>query len=392
MKKREFMFLPIFLAMLIPQCVSASSAAGISPSYIEIPFFPYHEETISFKTLGYARINFEMNCPFIHINNETLNDEDGVGSFTATLKLPEKIDAEPGQYNCGFKMHRINEQNAPQGIGAFAEVEARIEILIPVKGLYATMSIAAQNANKGEPVFFKLNIKNMGEADLNGLTAAINIQDINNNSRETIYTREFNAPKFQEVEVWKRLETENYEPAKYKAKASLYYSGPKPAYAETEFLVGKLFVKYVGMDANATEGKINPIKVNVESWWGNPIENVRAEIKIYDTNNTLRGEFRTESADLQPWQKATLHGYWDANGLEAGAYGAELTLLYKGGETKEKVKLALQKQPKEGEDGKAFEAIKETLTSPIFLALLVLILIINVSIWLIKQKKQGRRQ
>jgi hypothetical protein len=170
----------------------------------------------------------------------------------------------------------------------------------------------------------------------------------------------------------------------------MIYGGENPAYSETSFLIGKLFVKFLGMNLNATENKINPFSVDVESWWGDPIENVRAEISLFNASGSFKGNFRTESADLSPWQKATLQGYWDANGIEAGNYDANVTLMYKGGETSEIVKVVLQKQPEELKKNMSFDKIIEVLASPAFLIILVLILAINVGVWMFKQKKQKK--
>lgn len=393
MEKRHFIVFCLFLAALfaIPYC-AAASMAGVSPSRIDIPFFPYAEQRIEFRTMGYDMADFEFKCPYVNAVNETVYDEDGVRTFSVNIKLPEKIEAEPGEYDCSFLLHRPTNPNAPAGVSASAEISVILIVHIPVKGKYAIINLNANNVNKGEPVFFKVDVQNLGDTTLNELSAIIDVMDIDGNIKETLHTTSSDVPPFKSVELWKRMETTNYEPAKYKAKATLFYGGEKPATAETEFLIGKLFVAYNGIELNATAGKINPVKINVESWWGNPIENVKAEVKIYDANQTYRSEFRTESVDLAPWQKASLQGYWDANGIEAGEYNANLTLLYKGGETKEKIKITVQKEPETEKESIGFKKLAEIVASPVFLALLILILIINVSMWLIKQKNQKREK
>lgn len=392
MEKGYFIiFCLFFIPFVTMPCCSAAAMAGISPSRIDVSFFPYTEQRINFQIAGYDAIEFEFKCPYVHPINETLNDEDGVSSFSVMLSLPEKIDAEPGEYNCNFILHRPANPDMPQGVSAAAEVGAVIAVHIPVKGRYASISLEAQNANKGEPVYFKVSVNNLGDTVLTGLSAVIDVMDNDGNIKETLHTGTGDAPPFGGVELWKKMETTDYEPARYKAKAVLLYGGENPATAETEFLIGKLFVKYTGMEMNATAGRINPLKVNVESWWGNPIENVRAEFRVFDKNNSYAGEFKTESADLPPWKKASLQGYWDTTGLEAGEYNANLTIRYKGGETMENVALVLQKEQESNEGGRMFEKISSVIASPVFIALLVIILIINISIWVIKQKKQRKK-
>ncbi|MDD4878377.1 MAG: hypothetical protein PHO02_05075 [Candidatus Nanoarchaeia archaeon] len=382
----------VFSIIFIPSGAYAGSAAGVSPSTINIPFFPLYEGYVTFRPIGYEAIDFEMKCPYVHVRNETLYDEDGVNSFTVDIKLPQKIDAIPGKYDCGFIMHKAKDINAPPGVAAKAEVKASINILIPVEGKYATITLSADNVNKGEPVYFKVSASNLGDTPLYALNAVIDVMDIDGNIKETLYTTQSDVQPFSSTEMWKKMDTEDFEPARYNAKAVMAYGGEKPAYAETSFLIGKLFVKFLGIQMNATEGKINPVTVDVESWWGDPIENVRAEISIYNASGVLKGEFRTESTDLSPWQKATLRGYWDANGIEAGNYDANVTLRYKGGETSEIVKVKLNSLPEEKKKSDAFGKIAGVIASPVFLILLVLILVINISVWLIKQKKQKKEE
>ena len=388
--KRSIIVLITILAILPAMCL----AAGVSPGKAVINFFPNAMQTIEYTISGYGEFHITNKaCEFLKFNNDTNKLETGTIRFSVTLMLPNKM--EPGVHDCGFliKQGKLNENINPStggSMGAISQVGAVIKINVPVKGKYATISLSADNANKGEPVYFKVGVNNLGDTPLKDLSAVIDVTDIDGNIMETIHTTSGDAEPFSGVELWKRMETTDYEPARYNARALLAYGGEKPAYAETTFLIGKLFVKFLNFQTNATAGKINPVNVDVESWWGDTIENVRAEISMFNASGVFKGNFRTESVDLQPWQKATLQGYWDTNGLEAGNYTANITLKYKGGETNENVKVMLQKQPEEEKTNESFEKIKGMLINPIFLAVIVIILVINVSVWIIKQKKQKK--
>lgn len=370
----------------------ASSAAGISPSFVEIPFFPGYEQRMDFRITGYHAIELKFNCPYVHPVNETINDEPGMeSSFSLDIKLPDKIDALPGIYDCGFAVHRWRDPNMPPGVAAQAEVAGILNIRIPEKGRYALLTIEANNANKDEPIYFHATIKNIGEEDLRGINVKIEVMDIENKTKEVLWTESKDVPRYSTVDLWKRMETTNYEPAKYKARATVSYGGPMPAVAETEFLIGKLFVNFVSMQINATAGKINPAVVNVESWWGNPIENVHAEVRMFNDSGIPAGDFKTDSIELSAWQKASVKGYWDATDIEPGNYTANITLKYKGGETYANAKIVLKEPEKKTIAANAIEKAKEVLTSPMFIALLVIILVINVSIWLLKGRRDKKR-
>ncbi len=383
----------LIFCIMVLVCSQMVFSAGVSPGKTTINFFPNEKISIEYTISGYPAGFYlsDVGCDFVSFNNDTQKSSTGEIKFSVTLNFPEKM--EPGTHSCGFmvkhgELSRDLPPYAGGGVGALAEVGAVILVNVPAKGKYAEISFEANNANQGEPVYFKVAVSNLGEIDLYGLSAVIDVMDIEGNVKETIHTTTADAPRFGTAELWKRMETTNYESARYKAKAVLLYGGEKPAEAETEFLIGKLFVNFLGINTEASSGRINPVTVDVESWWGNPIENVRAEVSVYNQSNVFKGDFRTESTDLAPWQKATLQGYWDASGLEPGNYTAEIALKYKGGETKAEAMLVLNEAGAiEEKEEQGFDKIKEVLTSPIFLAILVLILIINVGVWLLKQRK-----
>ncbi|HII15976.1 MAG TPA: hypothetical protein HA362_06715 [Nanoarchaeota archaeon] len=368
-----------------------ASAAGISPGKITLNFFPETSQTIEYRITGYddfAITNKE--CSFLEYNNDSEWLETGETRFTVTIRFPKTLP--PGANNCGFMvMHGATDPEAPEtarrGIGAVSQVGAVIQINVPLKGKYARISLHAENANKGEPVYFQIKAENLGEYDLNSLNARIEVADIEGKIIQRLVTEPFSIPKFGAAEVWKKMETTNFVPAKYKATAIVDYSGAGPAVAETAFLVGKMFVDFLGFEANATSGRINPITANIESWWGNPVENVYAEFKMQNGSGKYAGEFKTESADLEPWQKASLLGYWDATGLEPGNYTAGITLKYKGGKTETNGTIILH-SPAEAKTEFPFSKAKDILSSPIFIIVLMLILLANILVWFMQ--KQGK--
>lgn len=384
---------PMTLLLILLACAQTAAAAGVSPGKSSINFFPNEKIDLIYTISGYPSGFYlgDFGCDFVAYNNDAKETETGETRFSVTVALPEKM--EPGVHSCGFmvKQGELNPDMPPYagGVGAIAEVAAVILVNVPAKGKYAEISLSADNANQGEPVYFRVDVKNLGEIDLYGLSALIDVMDIDGKVIETLRTTEGEALRFSSAELWKKMETTDYEPARYKAMAVLNYGGERPAEAETEFLIGKLFVNFLGINAEANAGSINPVTVDVESWWGNPIENVRAEVSVYNKSSVLQGDFRTESIDLSPWQKATLQGYWDASGLEPGNYTADITLKYKGGETKANAVLVLA-EGSEPNETSFFARINDVIVSPVFIAVLILILVINISIWALKKKNEKK--
>lgn len=384
-------FTLIFLLTIAAQAVSA---AGVSPGKIDINFFPNQIINIPYTISGYGDFYIsDIGCTYLTFNNDTSGTETGEQRFSVTLSLPENM--EPGTHDCGFliKHGQPNEDippYAPGGFGAVSVVGTVIRIYVPAEGKYATISLEVNNANRGEPVYFHIIEKNVGSIDLKEQIAIIDIKDNNGNIVKTLYTNPFDVPKFGSTDAWKKMETADIEPAKYTARASVDYGGKEPAAAEAEFLVGKLYVNLISFESNATAGKINPVMLRVQSWWGSPIENVRAEIRLINQNGSEKGSLKTDSTDLNPWQEAVLQGYLDATEIEAGDYKAEIKIMYKGGETNAGASITLHPQPLEVKENNYFGAIESVITSPVFLGILIIMLIINVLMWIIKQKKQDK--
>jgi len=381
----KFNIFLVILLIFVPLVLSA----GVVPSTVNFNYYPNQVQTISYDVSGYNDIELEMNCPFVTLNDDMLKSG-STHTFSVTVNLPEDIDADPGQLNCGFMIREKQDENLPPGVAARVEVGTNIYINVPYEGRYAKIDLIAPNVNKGEPVYFQVHVINLGEEDLNDISAKIEVYDMSDNLLETMFTTTDSAPIFTEGNLWKKMETTNYNPAKYKAIATLNYGGDEPAIDEKEFLIGKRFVNFLSMSENATMGKINPIQVEIESWWGDLIENVYAEIELINESGVFGGSFKTVSVDLSPWAIETLMGHWDATELSDGKYTAYVTLNYEDGKTEAVSSILLLDLEKEKisfwTNAKAFVA------SPIFIVIILILLVIfNITLWYLKGKKKGKK-
>ncbi len=384
---RYLIFGFLFLLLLKP-----SLATGVSPAKIELPFFPDRETVLWFDTQGYNDIDIEPSCPYIELNRDSIIKSGNNIRFSVTLKMPHKIDADPGKYNCGFMIREKSLPDMPRGVVARVEVGVVLNILIPYEGRYAKIKLEAPNTNKGEPLYFKVTVTNLGETDLNDLSAEIKVLNIKNETLKILRTTEGSAKKFGSLELWKKMETSDMEPARYKAVAMLNYGGDEPAFDETNFLIGKLLVNFVNMTRNATVDNINAVDVNVESWWGNPIEYVYAIINFKNESGVDGGTFKTVSESLQPWQTKTLRGYWDTNGLSPGKYIADIIVKYNGGEQHATSSIILNAKPEKVTLlTAAIVKAKSFIASTTFLLILIILFVVfNIALIVMLSKKRRR--
>lgn len=369
------------------------SSVGVVPSRLDVPFYPGFEQTVEYTVKGYDNPLLEMLCPYVIFNNDSV--QSGFDTrFSVTIKLPEVIDAEPGELNCGFMIREGGIPGMPRGVGGRVEVAATIMVHVPYKGRYATMSFEASNANKGDPVYFHVIVNNLGEFDLEDIIAKIEIKDIENKTKEILYTEPISVPIFSAADIWKELDTKSYDTARYRAIAVVDYGGNEPAKAESSFLIGKLFVNFLGMTKNATTGLISPISLDVESWWGNKINNVYANLVLINGSGVVFTSFKTISQVLAPWQKAALTGYLDAANISPGAYEMNISLHYDEEQSNIKAAFDIVSLPEPEELKPSMtEIVKDIATSPIFLVSIVLLLIIiNIMMRFKLKKKTGNRK
>ncbi|MBU4456076.1 MAG: hypothetical protein KKA65_01100 [Nanoarchaeota archaeon] len=381
----KFSIIMVLFLLAIPLVLSA----GVAPSTVNINYYPNQIQTISYEVTGYDRIELDMSCPFVKMNDDLVSSGRS-HSFSVTITLPEKVDADPGKLNCGFMIREKQNENLPPGVAARVEVGVNIYIHVPYEGRYAKINLIAPNVNKGEPVYFQVHVTNLGEEDLNNLIAKIEVYDNEDNLRETMFTTSGSAPIFGATDLWKKMETVNYDAAKYKAKATLNYYGDEPVVDEKTFLIGKLFVNFLRFTENTSVGKINPVEVEVESWWGNLIENVYAEVELINESGSSGGSFKTISVNLNPWTLEKLTGYWDATELSPGKYTAEITLNYGGEKTQATAYIDLLE---EKVIISFWDSFKSFASTPAFIILVLIILItLNMTLWYLKSKKGKKNE
>lgn len=357
-------------------------AAGVVPSTVDMPYYPGEKHIISYQVSGYNDIELEMSCPFVKLNGEIIKTGSN-HKFTVSVDLPEEIDAEPGRLNCGFMIKEKTTPDMPVGLGAFVEVGTNIYVHIPYEGRYAKLKLNVDNVKKGEPAYFKLSISNQGEEALKDLLPIIEVSDLEGNIKQVLHTDSVSVPIFEERVVWKKMETTDFEPARYNALATLNYMGDEPAVDETDFLIGKLFVDFVEMTPNVTVGKISPVEVEVQSWWGDLIKNVHAHVELMNGSQTLTS-FKTVSADLDPWQTVKLDGYLDVTEIPAGTYDAKINLYYDDAESLSETTIDVLPVVIETS---FWDSAKGFLTGPtLLIIILILLFAINILTWYWKKR------
>ncbi|MFH1425393.1 MAG: hypothetical protein ABIG28_01520, partial [archaeon] len=108
--------------------------------------------------------------------------------------------------------------------------------------------------------------------------------------------------------------------------------------AEDDFRLGDLFVDIINYTKEFRRGQINPMHIDIESGWNDPISEVYATGKVAGYPGV---EFQTASVVLKPWAKGRLVGHFDTTTIndEAEEFEMELVLHYGDRTSEERVVL-----------------------------------------------------
>jgi len=351
---------------------------GLTPAAYSIDFQPNLKQVFNFNFYSDdPEIKFNISvsgdfAQYVELNRDELS---GSGNVNVLLKLPKNVE-KPGVHRIYIAATQLPKPG--QGtLGIVASLRGIIDVRVPYPGKYAEMEFSATNANAGEPVNFKLKIYSRGDEDI--VTASyVEIYNSQNKKIDGI-TLGINEIKSREnVEINKEVDTKNYPAGKYKAIAIVQYYD-KEVKAEAPFRLGELFVDIADYKKEFEKNKINPITIDVESFWNDPIENVYAEVSILGYENLIPA-FKTPSVSLGSFERKTLEGFFNSASIQENKFQAKIVLYYLDKTTEKIVDLRFKRE------------INYVLIGAIAGAVLLVIIILFLIFWIRKLKKTVKRR
>ena len=358
----------------------------------KIDFEPGIEKTFNFEAtkcnLGVRLSVSEYLSEYATLSKTFIESDSTDRKFTVTVKLPEKIE-KPGHHKIFVMAEEIIDETSGGTVGTSSNAKVYIRINVLNPGKYVDMSLSAPNVNLNEPVNFAVNVKNFGEENISRIKATIDVYSQNNEKLATVYTDEKALISNTEETLHAQLNTAGYSAGTYKATAILNYDG-ETKQANDTFKIGKLNIKIINYTKEFEKDKINLFNIEVESDWGNKIENLYGEIKI---NNMI---IKTPNINLNPWEKKTITAYWDTNNLEIGPYNTVITVYYEDKTTVETgIVNVIEKRNEDITKKNALEkpgAITISLSTTTILIIIIILLIMVDIIWIVKKQKSATKQ
>ncbi len=330
------MFCLVFLLVL----PLFSGALGISPAIKYVNFEPGLELEYSFTVFADPGSKIELFAEgefkeLVNFDKKEL--EEGGGSFTVKIKLPQQIE-RPGKHRIMVGARQVFANQG--GIGTGIVIFAPIQIFVPYPGKYAEISLNYNNVNVGEPVNFKLSVSSMGKEDI---FASASIEIYSNQDKIAVLPLGSKSVKSQTTEVFETsFDTNETKPGEYSAIAIVDYQAAT-AKAENKFKIGFLYVNITNYTSKIIKESIKPFRIDIESLWNTRIENVFAEIYIVRDNKNIT-DFLTPSISMNGFEQKTLSGYIDTEKLEADEYELLIKVRYVGEYTLHNGKLSVQRK------------------------------------------------
>ncbi len=378
MKKQVILL--IFIVCILNLKLS-SAALGLAPAKVEFNFKPYEIHTINYQIFSdKPNKTIDIYSEGILENYTTFDKKRVVGAatFTATITTPAEIQ-EPGTHRFTIGVRENTTGEGQTGFfGTAIAIEAAVFVNVPYPGKYADASISVEDINVGEPLLLSITVISRGKENI---TANVNVDIYTDGDK--IDSIDFGSKLIesqQKKDYVKQVDSVKYGAGSYRAVATINYGGEKPATAETDFKIGSLNVEIINWTKEFIIGEINNFNVEVESKWNNDIEDVYAQLLIYndtEMNQTIV-DIKTPSEKLSRWSRQNLTTFIDASSIKKGIYNAEIKVFYENNFTGKNFKAVFKSKPKK--------------TIYIVLGAVVLVFVIIMVIIIIKRKKKNKKQ
>lgn len=323
-KRGMLLIVAIGLFFTIFYCGFGCASLGISPAIYDLDYVPGGEYEITYHVISdnpnsevevYAGGDFRE---YVTLSEKTVT---GTGDFKVKIKMPFVID-KPGEHRIGIGAREKPAEN--QFIGTAIDISGSIRFFVPYPGRYAEIELNIPNGNIDENIPVEAHVTNKGVESLNVNTE---IQFFEENGR-FVYDMPFTPVVLASKEdryFRKYLDTKGYKAGNYYAKAIVDYGDVVEI--NRTFRIGSLSVDIVNFTEKLQRGGIQKFFINIESKWNDNLNEVYADVNI--SNATKSFEFRTPSVSLGGWQKETLTGFLDTEGM-AGQYKTAIVLNYGG--------------------------------------------------------------
>lgn len=278
---------------------------------------------------------------------ETIELNQGLTPVEITINLPAYEDL-PDAY--GKQIVRIFVKEEPLGGGTFSAVtavEGWLIMNVPVPGEYGQItSLTIPTVEEGFNTEAEFAIRNRGTLPMENKRAVLTIKDVSGTIIDELTYRGIDLAVDEEQTYTLDLPAQNYDSARYIADLEFFFDEEKqPATRSTGFFVGSIDIQLITHTELLEEGKINRVKVTLQSLWGDALSPVRGTLLDF-----VGDEISLPVIDLDPFQESVVDTFIQVPLLEDDPFNVNtsvqknttyetiLRLQFPAGETLDEIK------------------------------------------------------
>lgn len=334
MEKKRGLIIFIAVFLIIISGIGSVSAIKITPAKISGTFKPNLEREINYFVSSGLNRYLEIYtrgdlAEYINLSTTRIFKD---GSFTATIKLPEKLET-PGQKNTfiGVREELDKELIGSGGMGTSVSVESRFSLFVPYPGKYVESHLSAHNVNTNEPIRFEIEMVGRGDETVIA-EPRIEIFSDTGDLIDVLEFRDREISSGEKIGLKKEWDTSGQSPGRYSAISIIEYGGKNPSEDMKEFRIGELTLDLVNYSEKIPISGMTGFDLVIKSGWNDKIDGAYAEVKIFNNTSPYNriAYFKTIPTDLDPWGQETITGYFNSSLFEPGLYESDIFLYYYG--------------------------------------------------------------
>jgi hypothetical protein len=338
---RRILVLFVFLMM-----INNVMALGVTPGRNTFEYEPGKIEEASFSVVnsGNEDINIAVFADGEMADNVALSDvsffmdkDEERKSLSYSFKIPSGL--EPGRHETNVVVMQLGGKSSGGDtfIGAAVGVSTQIVLNVPYPGKFVESELSV--FEKDGKIQFIMPAVSRGDLDIARVGAEVVIYSSLNEKIESLNSEEFSLRSGERKDLivdW----NPNVEPGPYRAVATVVYD-EQTLTLEKEFDVGARRLSLEGVEVNDFSlGEIAKFEMLVQNHWSEVIEDVVAEMQIFNKKGEVMAEFKSANYDLNPREKTLMVAFWDSEGVSENTYDSTLFLNY--GESSERKNLELE--------------------------------------------------
>jgi len=336
MEGKKFIFNLLSVFTLLVLTVSLVSALGISPAKKIVDFEDGLNFESEFKVVNtldrFTKVSIGVegelskyvvlekgNILSLEANKETI--------VKYSLNIPKtlsKNDISQGNNDIYFTAREIVDLKENL-IGTSVGLISLLRVKVPHDTKYISSDFYIYEGDVGSNTIFVIPVENLGVENLSKVSVALNIHD-GQNTIDELKSKSIPIVTGERKEIRLVWPTE-VNPGEYFVNVILEYDSKINEF-EDKFIVEGRKMSINDLIVGEVLGDAVKFEVTVKNIWNEELNNVYAEISVYDLNNLLISSFVTSKESISKRKEGKFTGHIDVGDLEEGEYITKLRVHY----------------------------------------------------------------